>query len=77
MIDNKRKMPNILAYPLSEAKNILQQQGFHVEVVIYGDSPKPGRDVLRAARQKLNHKKNVQCVEIVAVHALDEVIDKV
>lgn len=77
MNSNERKMPNILAYPLSEAKNILHEQDFHVEVIIYGEPSKSGRDVLRAVRQKLNQKENVQCVKIVAVYALDEVIDKV
>ncbi len=75
MRDNLRgKVPDVLAFPLDQARETLEQQGFKVEVVVYGEPKIPGTNVLRAARQKLNQK---DIVEIVAVYALDEVIDEV
>ena len=75
MRDNRRrKVPDVLAFPLDQAREILQQKEFKVEVIIYGEPKIPGRNILRAARQKLNQKDKV---EIVAVYALDEVIDEV
>lgn len=75
MKDNRGKeMPDVLAFPLDKAREILQMQGFKVEVVIVGEPKNTGRNIVRIARQKLNHQETV---EIVAVYALDEVIDEV
>lgn len=74
MSENYRETSDLLAYSLVKATKILQEQNFQVEVKIYGEVKKPDCYDLRVARQKVNLNNTV---EIVAVYALDEVIDEV
>ncbi|UNC91828.1 hypothetical protein [Candidatus Contubernalis alkaliaceticus] len=74
MNEDNRETPDVLAYPLVTAREVLQKQNFQVEVKILGEFKNPDWWDLRVARQIINPNNTV---EIVAVYALCEVIDEV
>ncbi|PKM80584.1 MAG: hypothetical protein CVU88_04505 [Firmicutes bacterium HGW-Firmicutes-13] len=62
-------VPDVLAFPLEKAREILHNRGYKIAEVISLGPGDSGGDVLRVARQKLN-KENL--VEIVAVYSKDK-----